>query len=412
MTTKDYLEKDYYKVLGVAKTATSEEIKKAYRKLARLHHPDKNMSDKRSEEKFKSISEAYDVLSSTERRREYDEARTLFGGGGLRFPGGGTSGAGQGGQFNVDLGDIFGRAGGGLGDIFGGLFGNREAPPRTRAGTGGPRRGADIESEVTLGFDDAVDGATVALQMTSDSPCRACSGTGAKAGTMPRVCSTCDGAGVTVRNQGGFALTEPCRDCRGRGLVVEDPCPVCHGSGRAPSTRTMNTRIPAGVRDRQRIRLKGKGAPGERGGPPGDLYVAVHVRSHPVFGRKGDDLTISIPITFPEAALGADIRVPTLRGAPVTVKIPPGTPNGRTFRVAGRGTTRKDGTKGALLVTVDLVVPAGLDEESREALEKFRNASDGADVRARLVDEAARAGAPASGSPASGSSGGSARGGS
>jgi len=174
----------------------------------------------------------------------------------------------------------------------------------------------------------------------------------------------------------------------------------------------MNTRIPAGVRDRQRIRLKGKGAPGERGGPPGDLYVAVHVRSHPVFGRKGDDLTISIPITFPEAALGADIRVPTLRGAPVTVKIPPGTPNGRTFRVAGRGTTRKDGTKGALLVTVDLVVPAGLDEESREALEKFRNASDGADVRARLVDEAARAGAPASGSPASGSSGGSARGGS
>jgi molecular chaperone DnaJ len=397
MTTKDYLEKDYYKVLGVSKTASANDIKKAYRKLAREHHPDKNMSDKKSEEKFKSISEAYDVLSNVDRRKEYDEARTLFGGGGLRFPGGTSGAPGQGG-LNVDLSDLFGRAGGGLGDIFGGLFGNREAPQRTRAGAGAPRRGADIESEVTLAFDDAVDGVTVALQMTSDSPCAACNGTGAKAGTMPHVCPTCNGAGVTVRNQGGFALTEPCRDCRGRGLVVDDPCPVCHGSGRAPSTRTMNTRIPAGVRDRQRIRLKGKGAPGERGGPPGDLYVLVHVRSHPIFGRKGDDLTITVPITFPEAALGAEIKVPTLRGAPVTLKIPPGTPNGRTFRVTGRGTTRKDGTKGALLVTVDLVVPEGLDEESREALEKFRAASDGADARARLVDEAARTAATASGS--------------
>ena len=399
MTTKDYLDKDYYKALGVSKTATADEIKKAYRKLARQHHPDKNMSDKKSEEKFKSISEAYDVLSNVDRRKEYDEARTLFGSGGLRFPGGGAGGPGQGG-LNVDFGDIFGRAGGGLGDIFGGLFGNRDAPPRTRAGTGAPRRGADIESEVTLGFDDAVDGVTVALQMTSDSPCAACGGTGAKAGTMPHVCPTCNGAGVTIRNQGGFALTEPCRDCRGRGLVVDDPCPVCHGSGRAPSTRTMNTRIPAGVRDRQRIRLKGKGAPGERGGPPGDLYVVVHVRSHPVFGRKGDDLTISVPITFPEAALGADIKVPTLRGTPVTLKIPPGTPNGRTFRVTGRGTTRRDGTKGALLVTVDVVVPEGLDQESREALEKFKSATDGADVRARLADEAARtSGSPAGSAP-------------
>jgi molecular chaperone DnaJ len=394
MTTKDYLEKDYYKVLGISKSASADEIKKAYRKLARQHHPDKNMSDKKSEEKFKSISEAYDVLSNADRRKEYDEARALFGSGGLRFPGG-TGGAGQGGQFNVDLGDLFGRAGGGLGDIFGGLFGNRDAPPRTRAGASGPRRGADIESEVTLGFQDAADGVTVALQMTSDSPCSACSGTGAKAGTMPHVCSTCNGAGVTVRNQGGFALTEPCRDCRGRGLVVDDPCPVCHGSGRAPSTRTMNTRIPAGVRDGQRIRLKGKGVHGERGGPPGDLYVLVHVRPHPIFGRKGDNLTITVPITYPEAALGAEIKVPTLRGAPVTVKIPPGTPNGRTFRVTGRGTTRKDGTKGDLLVTVDLVVPEGLDEESREVLERLRSTSDGADVRARLVEEAAKT----SGSP-------------
>jgi len=405
MTTKDYLEKDYYKALGVSKSASADEIKKAYRKLAREHHPDKNQSDKKSEEKFKTISEAYDVLSSPERRKEYDEARTLFGSG-IRFPGGGTAGApGQGGQFNVDLGDLFGRAGGGIGDIFGGLFGNREAPPttRTRAGAGAPRRGADIESEVTLSFDDAVDGVTVALQMTSDSPCGTCNGTGAKAGSMPHVCPTCNGAGVNVRNQGGFALTEPCRDCRGRGLVVDDPCPVCHGSGRAPSTRTMNTRIPAGVRDGQRIRLKGKGAPGERGGSPGDLYVLVHVRSHPIFGRKGDDLTITVPITFPEAALGAEIKVPTLRGTPVTLKVPPGTPNGRTFRVQGRGTTRRDGTKGALLVTVEVVVPEGLDQESREALEKFRTASDGADIRARLVDEAARTGSGASTGESAGS---------
>ena len=400
MTTKDYLEKDYYKVLGVSKTSTPEEIKKAYRKLAREHHPDKNLSAKGSEEKFKSISEAYDVLSNADRRKEYDEARTLFGAGGVRFPGGGS---GQGGQFNVDLGDIFGRAGGNLGDLFGGLFGNREAPPpRTRAGAGGPRRGMDIATEVTLGFDQAIDGATVPLPLTSDAPCSACGGTGNKAGTVPRVCVTCHGAGITVRNQGGFALTEPCRDCGGRGMVVDDPCPVCHGNGRAPSTRTVNARIPAGVRDGQRIRLKGKGAAGERGGPPGDLNVLVHVRSHPIFGRKGDDLTITVPITFPEAALGAEIKVPTLHGNPVTLKIPPGTPNGRTFRVQGRGTTRRDGTKGALLVTVDVVVPEGLDQESREALEKFRNATDGADVRARLVDEAVRT----SGSPTADATGG------
>jgi len=385
MTTKDYLEKDYYKVLGVPKDADAAAIKRAYRALARKNHPDANGSDKASEAKFKQISEAYDVLSAPDKRKEYDEARSLFGGGGFRVP----TGAGPNGSFNVDLGDIFGGRGDRLGDIFGGLFGNRPAPgtPGT-ARTQAPRRGADVESEVTLAFDDAVDGATVTLRMTGDAPCAACGGTGAKAGTMPRVCPTCDGAGMTTRSQGGFALSEPCRDCRGRGLVVDEACPVCVGSGRAPSSRTMNVRIPAGVRDGQRIRLKGKGTAGERGGAPGDLYVLVHVRPHPVFGRKNDNLTVTVPITFPEAALGADIKVPTLGASPVTVKVPPGTPNDRTFRVKGRGVRRIDGTRGDLLVTVEVVVPDHIDDDTKAALEKLRGSGAGDNVRARLVAEA------------------------
>jgi molecular chaperone DnaJ len=388
MTTKDYLEKDYYKVLGVPKDADAAAIKKAYRALARKNHPDANNSDKASEAKFKQISEAYDVLSDATKRKEYDEARSLFGGagGGIRFPGGGGQ---NGGGVNIDLGDLFGGRGDRLGDIFGGLFGNRPtgAPGPTPTRTG-PRRGADVESEVTLGFTDAVDGATVALRMTGDAPCSTCGGTGAKAGSLPRVCPTCEGAGFTTRNQGGFALSEPCRDCRGRGLVVDDPCPVCSGSGRAPSSRTMNVRIPAGVRDGQRIKLKGKGAAGERGGPPGDLVVLVHVRPHAVFGRKDDNLTITVPVTFPEAALGADIKVPTLGGPPVTVKVPPGTPNDRTFRVKGRGIARRDGTRGDLLATVNVVVPENMDDETKAALEKLRGSSTGDDVRARLAADA------------------------
>jgi len=397
MTTKDYLEKDYYKVLGVPKDADAASIKKAYRALARKNHPDANNSDKASETKFKQISEAYDVLSDSTKRKEYDEARSLFGGtGGFRIPTGGGGNGGPNGGFNVDLGDLFGGSSDRLGDIFGGLFGNRPTTGPTGTGSTGtgrsrmqtPRRGADVESEVRLAFSDAVDGATVTLRMTGDAPCSACGGTGARAGTLPKVCPTCEGAGFTTRNQGGFALTEPCGDCRGRGLVVDDPCPVCTGSGRAPSTRTMNVRIPAGVRDGQRIRLRGKGAAGERGGPPGDLLVLVHVDPHPIFGRKDDNLTITVPITFPEAALGADITVPTLGGSPVTLKVPPGTPNARTFRVRGKGIARKDGSRGDLLVTVDVVVPEHMDEETKAALEKLRGTSVGDDVRARLVADA------------------------
>ena len=193
---------------------------------------------------------------------------------------------------------------------------------------------------------------------------------------------------MIMRNQGGFGFSEPCRECRGRGLVVDDPCPTCHGSGRGLSTRTMQVRIPAGVSDGQRIRLKGKGAAGERGGPSGDLYVTVHVTPHSVFGRKGDNLTVTVPVTFPEAALGAEVKVPTLGGAPVTVRLPAGTSNGRTLRVRGKGATRKDGTRGDLLVTVDVRVPQKLDNAAREALEKFQNATSGENPRQGLVDAA------------------------
>ena len=207
-----------------------------------------------------------------------------------------------------------------------------------------------------------------------------------KAGTTPRVCPTCQGSGQTSRNAGGFAFAEPCRDCRGRGLIVDDPCPVCHGSGRAPSTRTIQARIPAGVRDGQRIRLKGKGAPGERGGPGGDLFIVVHVSPHELFGRKDDNLTLTLPVTFPEAALGAEVKVPTLGGQPVTLRIPAGTTSGRTFRVRGKGVTRRDGARGDLLVSVDVAVPQKLNGKAREALEAYREATSGEDPRSGLLD--------------------------
>jgi molecular chaperone DnaJ len=391
MSTKDFVEKDYYKVLGVPKDATEAEIKKAYRKLAREFHPDANKGDAKAEERFKEISEAHDILGDPKRRKEYDEARALFGNGGFRA---GAPG-GPGGSFNFDLGDLFGGAqggtqggaggfGGGLGDVFGGLV-NRGAGPGTRTQ---PRRGQDIESEVTLSFTEAIEGATVPLRMSSQQPCTACSGTGDKNGT-PRVCPTCVGTGQVSRGSGGgFSLTDPCVDCKGRGLIAENPCEVCKGSGRAKSSRTMQVRIPAGVSDNQKIRLRGKGAPGERGGQNGDLYVVVHVDTHPVFGRKDDNLTVTVPVSFTEAALGGEIKVPTLGGPAVTLKLPAGTPNGRTMRARGKGAVRKDGTRGDLLVTVEVAVPKELDDKARDALETYREATASEDPRAELFQAA------------------------
>lgn len=362
---KDWLEKDFYAILGVSKDATAAEIKKQYRKLARELHPDQNQGDKVSEEKFKAVSEAYDVLSDDSKRKEYDEARSLFAGGGFR-PGGGGFGGGTGPQYDVGP-DIFGDSSG-FGDFLGGIF-NRGRPGAGRSPQ--PRRGADLESSLTLSFDDALDGVTVPLRLSTDAPCGTCHGTGARAGTVPRVCPTCEGSGQTARNAGGFAFSDPCVTCRGRGLFVDDPCPICHGSGRGLSSRTVQARIPAGVRNGARIRLKGKGASGERGGPSGDLLVDVTIAAHPVFDRKGDNITVTVPVTFNEAALGGDVSVPTPRGGSVKVKLPAGTTNGRTFRVRGKGLRRKDGTHGDLLATVEVSVPQNLSTAAREALQHY-----------------------------------------
>jgi molecular chaperone DnaJ len=385
LSTKDFLEKDYYKTLGVAESASADEIKKSYRKLARKYHPDANKGDSKAEERFKEISEAYNVLSDDKRRKEYDDTRSMYAGGRMHMPG---SGGTAGGSYGFDLGDLFGSSssstGGRLGDILGGVFGSGSG--RTQQAR--PRRGADVETEASLSFGDAIEGTTVALRLAGEGPCKECRGTGAKAGTVPRVCPTCEGTGQGSRNLGNFAFSEPCKECRGRGLVVDDPCPTCSGSGRAMSTRTIQARIPAGVGDGQRIKLKGKGAPGERGGPAGDLYVRVHVAPHPVFGRSGHNLTVTVPVTFPEATLGAEIKVPSHRGMPVSVRIPAGTPNGRTFRVRGKGVRRSDGTMGDLLVTVNVQVPKDLGDKAVQALETFREATAGPDPRDELLRQA------------------------
>jgi molecular chaperone DnaJ len=370
VTNTDWATKDFYKILGVGKDASATDIKKAYRKLARANHPDSNPGDKPAEERFKAIAEAYDVLGDEAKRKEYDETRSMFAAGGpfRGAPGGGP-----------DVGDVFGS--GGFGDLLGDLFGGA----RRRPSASSARRGADVEAETTISFTDSVEGVTVSLRLSSEAPCPDCRGTGARPGTMPRVCPECDGVGMRAASVGGaFTLNETCPGCGGRGLVVDDPCPTCHGSGRGFSNRSVSARIPAGVRDGARIRLRGKGAPGENGGPAGDLIVVVHVASHPLFGRKGDNLTLKVPVAFHEAALGADVKVPTLGGAPVTVKIPAGTPNGRTFRVRGKGVVRKDGTKGDLLVTVDVQVPAQLTDDARSAVEALRDAAPQGDVRAAL----------------------------
>jgi molecular chaperone DnaJ len=378
MSTKDWLEKDYYKVLGVSADAKPEEIKKAFRKLARQYHPDQNKHNPEAEEKFKEISEANSVLSDAEKRKEYDEARRLFGSGGFRFPRGG-----QGGANPEDLFANFNSSGdSGLGDLFGNLFGGGGAQRRSGRG---PRRGADIEGEVTIDFADALAGAMVSMQTTSEVACDTCHGTGARPGTQPTVCRACQGSGMQTSNSGGmFQISEPCRECRGRGMIVTDPCPTCAGSGRGKSRRTMQVRIPAGVTDGQRIRIKGKGGAGENSGAAGDLYVMVHVRPHSVFGRKGDHLTVTVPVTFVEAALGADISVPTLDDGPVRLRIPAGTPNGRTFRVKGRGVKTRTGS-GDLLASVEVQVPTHLSEQAQAALQAYAASVAEPDPRAAML---------------------------
>ena len=384
MSTKDWLEKDYYKVLGVSKSASADEIKKAFRKIARENHPDQNPGDKSAEARFKEASEANTVLSDADKRKEYDEARSLFGGG-FKF-----NRPGQPGGSGAGFDDLFRNAtnggAGGLGDLFGGLFNGSSGATR-RATQRGPRRGADIEGETSLTFEQAVEGATITLRTVSDQPCSSCRGTGAKAGTLPRVCPTCEGSGMKASAAGGvFQMSEPCVDCLGRGLIVDDPCPDCAGSGRGRSTTTMQVRIPAGVEDGQRIKLKGKGAPGENGGAAGDLYVSVHVKPHKLFGRSGANLTLEVPVTFTEASLGAEIEIPILQGPRVKLRIPASTPNGRTMRVRGKGARKKDGTMGDLLVTVKVEVPDDLSDEAKAALKEYAEKAHQTNPRAALFE--------------------------
>ncbi|MBT0566248.1 molecular chaperone DnaJ [Williamsia sp. CHRR-6] len=367
---REWLEQDFYADLGVSSTATPDEIKKAYRKLARELHPDANPGDTAAEERFKRVSEAHSVLSDPAKRKEYDETRRMFAGG--RFRGapngfGGSPGRGDVGGF--DVGDLFGGAGGGdgIGDLFGGLF-NRS--PRT---TSRPRRGNDLEATTTLSFRDAARGTTSSLSLTSPAPCTTCHGSGAKPGTSPRVCPNCNGAGVVSRNQGAFGFSEPCRDCQGTGSRIDDPCPDCSGNGVSVRTRTINVRIPVGVEDGQRIRLAGQGEAGLRGAPSGDLYVTVTVRPDPVFTRSGNDLKVELPVSFTELVLGATVSVPTLEGT-VGVKIPPNTSEGRTLRVRGRGVTKRAGGAGDLLVTVRVKVPTNLDHTSLDRLRDYAEA--------------------------------------
>jgi molecular chaperone DnaJ len=394
VTQRDWIEKDFYRELGVDSQASAEEIKKAYRKLARELHPDANPGDARAEARFKSVSEAYGVLSDENKRKEYDETRALFAGGGgfggAGFPGGG--GFGGGGQA-FDLNDLLNQAranqgagggAGGLGDLFGGLFGGgRGAGPSAAART---QRGRDVESEVRLDFADAVRGAEVQLRLASPGRCERCGGTGARPGTTPRTCPTCNGVGLVSRSQGAFAFSEPCRDCRGTGRLIDDPCPECGGDGVSTRTRTLNVRIPAGVADGQQVRLKGQGEPGRGGAPAGDLYVTVHVTPHRLFGRSernADDLTLTVPVTYPELVLGSTITVPTLDST-VSLKVPAGTASGRTFRVRGRGVARK-GHTGDLLVTVEVAVPARLDDAAATALQSYAEATKSFDPRAELL---------------------------
>ena len=365
---REWFEKDYYRVLGVPETASAKEIKSAYRKLSRQYHPDANEGDAAAEERFKEVSAAYDVVGNEERRTEYDEVRRL-GPAAAGFPGGG----GPGGFSFTDAGD--------LGDLLGGLFG-RGGRGGGRGGRG-PHRGQDLETELHLTFDDAVGGLTTVVHLTSDAPCHTCNGSGAKPGTSPQRCAHCGGQGVVSDNQGLFSFSSPCPACGGRGVTIDDPCTTCRGTGVERRPREVKVRIPAGVSDGQRIRLKGRGGPGQNGGPPGDLYVVVHVSPHPVFSRKGNDLTITVPVTFPEAALGADVTVPTQDGGSVTLRIPAGTRSGRTFRVKGRGITTGKKT-GDLLATVEVAVPSKLSAAERKALEAFQAASNGVNPRDHL----------------------------
>jgi len=351
--------KDLYETLGVAKNASPDEIKKAYRKLARKHHPDANPGDSAAEERFKEVQQAYDVLSEPDKRKQYDSFGSANGrsgpGGGFNFP---TDG--------FDLGDL-----GDLGDIFSGLFGGRggRAQQQQRG-----QRGRDLEVEVSLSFEDSLHGVETKIPVELETACRECNGSGAKPGTAPTLCPECQGRGVVAQSQGLFALSQPCPRCRGNGTVIEDPCPKCRGTGRERRTKRYTVKIPAGVKDGSRIRLRGKGEAGYGGAEAGDLYVITRVAPSKTFTRRGTDLIADVPVPLSVASLGGQISVPTPDG-PVTVKVKPGTTDGTLLRVKGKGAPRLKGSgRGDVLARVKLSVPKKLTKKQRELMEELQKA--------------------------------------
>jgi molecular chaperone DnaJ len=348
-----------YETLGVAKNASAEEIKKAYRKLAREYHPDKNPGDKAAEERFKEVQNAYDLLSDPEKRQHYDD----FGSPNGRGPGPGG--------FNWSTAEGFDF--GDLGDLLGGMFGGG-----SRFGGARPspaQRGNDVEVQVNLSFEDALKGVETKIPVTLEVACHTCNGSGAKPGTAPKICPQCGGRGVVAESQGFFALSQPCPRCRGNGTIIEEPCPTCRGTGRERRTKRYTVKIPAGVKDGTRIRLKGKGEAGWNGGPAGDLYVVTRVEPSKVFHRRGDDLLVDLHVPFADAALGTTATVPTPVGGHVSVKIPAGSQDGKLLRLRGKGAPNPKGSgRGDLIARVKIDVPKKLSKKERELLEQLKEA--------------------------------------
>ncbi|HEY8582810.1 MAG TPA: molecular chaperone DnaJ [Capillimicrobium sp.] len=376
-------QQDPYKVLGVDRKASQEEIKKAYRKLARTYHPDRNPGDTSAESRFKEISAAYDTLGDPDKRKEFDRgAANPFTGGANPFGGGGAGGT------NFDPS--------GFSDILSNLFGNaRGGGGAGRPGGGGPtarqaERGRDLEAEVRLSFAQAVEGTQVSLSVPTSSMCGTCRGTGAKPGTNPKVCPRCAGRGVESQGQGLFSISQPCSQCGGSGAIIESPCPTCQGTGAVRTVKKYKVNIPAGVRQGSRVRLAGKGEPGRRGGPPGDLYVITHVDASPVFKRKGDHLEVEVPLSIPEALLGAEIEVPTLSGRK-RLRVKPGTKPGSVQRLRGEGPPRLgDKARGDIHYRFVLDVPDKLTREQEKAVDELAKTMNG-DPRSRLFAAASAA---------------------
>ena len=342
--------RDYYEVLGVPRGASEADVKKAYRRLAMKHHPDRNAGDDAAEEKFKEASEAYEVLSDQEKRERYDR----FGHAGVDGAAGGGFGAGG----FTDIGDIFGEV---FGDIFSGGRGRR-----------GSRRGRDLEYTLDLTLEQAVRGDSVEIRVPTLAACGDCGGSGAKAGTSPSTRHECDGRGQVRVSQGFFSLQQTCPRCRGAGRVIRDPCPACHGRGRVEQRKTLAVKVPAGVDNGDRVRLSGEGEAGGNGAPAGDLYVQMRVREHPIFNREDTDLYCDVPLSFANAALGGEIDVPTLDGR-VKVKVPPETQTGKMFRLRGRGAPAvRGGPTGDLLCRVVVETPVHLSEKQKDILREFK----------------------------------------